>query len=215
MKDYEAEFTRLLQEIRAGSQEAARIFVEEYGEHLLRVIRRKLQKNLRPKFDSCDFLQDVFASFFHAPPSPDTFATPEAFLKYLTMMASNKVNEVTRHCTATQRGNVGQEQSMSAAPFAIMHLAQGPTPSEVFIAEETKQRMEQSAPGGNNQQILELLRLGYNQEEIAERLGLSRKTVYRLVRRLLARFGNDPRRPPFPACANPEAESDSRDSEPH
>ena len=62
-KDH-GEFALLMQSVREGSQEAARTLFERYGPHIRRVVRRKLHQKLRPQFDSVDFVQDVWASFF-------------------------------------------------------------------------------------------------------------------------------------------------------
>src|SRR5262249_14283511 len=67
MVDSQQELRGLMERIRAGSQEAARELCDRYGSHILRVVRRKLDKKLRSKFDSVDFLQSVWTSFFVNP----------------------------------------------------------------------------------------------------------------------------------------------------
>src|SRR5262249_36628315 len=84
------DFTALMQRVRSGSQDAAQQLVEQYGQHILRVIRRMLHKKLRSKFDSLDFQQDVWASFFADQPQK-TFDRPEALAAFLAKVARNKV----------------------------------------------------------------------------------------------------------------------------
>ncbi len=190
MVDHEAEFARLLREIHSGSQEAARAFVAKYGEHIQRVIRHKLEKRLRPKFDSCDFVQEVFLTFFTAPPPAEAFASPEAFMKYLAVMAQNKVGEANRQRLIFQEHNLNVEKSLegSARFAAARQPGPDPTASAVFQAKENWEQIVQSEPS-THQPILELLRQGYTQHEIADKLGLSDRTVRRLLRRLHRRFG--------------------------
>src|SRR5262245_32263571 len=47
MVDSQQELRGLMERIRAGSQEAARELCDRYGSHILRVVRRKLDKKLR------------------------------------------------------------------------------------------------------------------------------------------------------------------------
>src|SRR5438093_3787651 len=64
MAGTQGEFTALMERVRRGSNGAAEELVARYGAHILRVVRAKLSKKLRPKFDSADFVQSVWASFF-------------------------------------------------------------------------------------------------------------------------------------------------------
>src|SRR5437870_4945509 len=41
------EFKNLMQRVRDGSEDAARELLDRYGEHILRVVRRKLSRELR------------------------------------------------------------------------------------------------------------------------------------------------------------------------
>src|SRR5262245_41197954 len=54
----------LLERIRAGDEVAARELLARYEAQVRLVVRRQLPKLLRSRFDSLDFLQSVWASFF-------------------------------------------------------------------------------------------------------------------------------------------------------
>ena len=62
-----SEFRDAIDQICSGSEEAAWNFIETYGPHIQRVVRRRLHQSLRSKFDSVDFVQMVWASFFADP----------------------------------------------------------------------------------------------------------------------------------------------------
>lgn len=191
MLTQEQEFKDLLQEIQQGSQDAAHTFLDRYGEHILRVIRRRLDRKLRSKFDSCDFLQDVLASFFHHPPPPEAFAGPEALFRYLTIMARNKVIDVVRGRMQMQKHNVNRENSLDGSAKIQAALVHGPepTPSEVAVADEQWHGMLKGQPA-HYQEILKMRRQGHTYGDIAAALHLSPKMVQRLLDKLWPRFAS-------------------------
>jgi RNA polymerase sigma factor (sigma-70 family) len=185
------EFQRLLGEIQGGSEEAAQQFLDRYGEAVLRVIRRRLDPRMRSKFDSTDFVQDVWASFFRSPPPPDAFTGPESLFRYLTTLARNKVVDGVRQRLVYQKYNLNRElpQEDAASDQLAREIGRQPTPSQVFVAKEQWER----ATRGRTQlqlRILGMLRDGHTHEDIALALGLSDKMVQRLVRKLSARLNS-------------------------
>jgi RNA polymerase sigma factor (sigma-70 family) len=189
MEDFEQEFRELLREINAGSEDAARRFLDQYGGYIIAVVRKKLHKKLRSKFDSQDFLQDVCASFFKEPPSAETFKDVKGLLNYLAKMARAKVFVTARQRLAHQRHNVNRERSLdgSACVQASATPGSDPTPSRVAVMREELQRAEEelSVP---LQMTLRLLRLGYTHEEIARLLDTNVRQVGRYVQELRTRF---------------------------
>src|SRR5947209_4307143 len=105
MSDDDQEFQALIQRLREGDAEAARTVYERYGEDIIRVVRRRLSRKLRSKFDSLDFVQDVWASFFARRPPENIFASPEALFAFLARVAQHKVIEATRQRLQTQKYN--------------------------------------------------------------------------------------------------------------
>src|SRR5262249_7566398 len=59
------EISGFITRIRAGDEEAARELLQRYEAKVRLVVRRQLPKLLRSRFDSLDFLQSVWGSFFH------------------------------------------------------------------------------------------------------------------------------------------------------
>ena len=55
----------LLARIKNGDEEAARELLSRYESKVRLVVRRQLPRLLRSRFDSIDFLQSVWGSFFH------------------------------------------------------------------------------------------------------------------------------------------------------
>src|SRR5262245_27253345 len=90
MPDKADSFRTLMTRARDGSQQAARELFERYGQRLLDAIRRRLRHPLRTRFDSADFAQDVWASFFTGALERH-FDNADELLAYLARMAKNKV----------------------------------------------------------------------------------------------------------------------------
>jgi hypothetical protein len=76
-------FQELLREAQQGSKEAAKELYETYVKYVLRCVRQRMYHKLRPRFDSQDFVQQVWASFFVGDAKLPDFETPEelAFLR--------------------------------------------------------------------------------------------------------------------------------------
>jgi RNA polymerase sigma factor (sigma-70 family) len=185
MTDSKQEFQQLLEGVREGDDDAARALVERYGPHVLRVVRRKLDKRLRSKFDSADFLQAVWASFFAIPDQKFTFNESGALVAFLVTLARNKVVEAVRQRLQTQKHDVHREESLDApGPHEEAHLpGREPTPSAIAIAREEWQRVLQKQPA-HYQCILHSRREGQSPRQIAEELGVSERTVRRVIRKL-------------------------------
>jgi RNA polymerase sigma-70 factor (ECF subfamily) len=184
MQQQPEEFTSLMQRIRAGSEGAARLLVEQYGHHILRVVRRMLHKKLRSKFDSADFQQDVWASFFANQPQT-TFDHPKALAAFLAKVARNKVLMAHRTRCRFQRHNVNREHSLdgSAAFQAEKVTGREPTPSQLAVAQEKWEQLLEGQPP-RHQRILTLVRQGYTQQQIAQELGVDERTVRRVIRKV-------------------------------
>jgi len=189
MRDYEQEFKELLREISTGSEEAARKFLEEYGGYIIAVVRRRLHKKLRSKFDSQDFLQDVCMSFFREPPPPEVFADTQAFLSYLAKLARDKVFATSRQRLGRQGRNVNRENSLegSACVEAAAKAGKDPTPSRLALVKDQLALADEelSVPV---RMTLRLLRLGHTQDEIAHLLDTNVRQVRRYLEVLRERF---------------------------
>jgi RNA polymerase sigma factor (sigma-70 family) len=177
-------FYDLLQGIKEGSEDAARQFLAKYGQYIRHVVRRHMMQKLRAKFDSEDFLQDVCASFFSHPPSPERFSDPAALLGFLGKITRNKVTDAARQRLA-QRCDINRENSLDgSAEFAVENLrAADPTPSEAVAEGESWEALVRGGHS-NQKKLLYMLRNGYTQEEVARVLGLSVRQVQRLLQKL-------------------------------
>src|SRR5262249_16320651 len=73
----------LLARARGGCQEAAAELVRQYSKPMQVVVRRRLDQRLRSAFDSLDFVQDAWKSFFRTVIHEETFTDPQRFVGFL------------------------------------------------------------------------------------------------------------------------------------
>jgi RNA polymerase sigma-70 factor (ECF subfamily) len=172
----------LLRRVIGGSPEAAERFCRDYQPTIRRVVRRRLPQRLRARYDSLDFVNDVWLSFFSKPPADAKFEDPEELTRYLAQIARNKINEVQRRARSPKEDQ-DREQPLNARPDDQPLPAADPTPSQIVGAEDEFHKMCRDRRP-IDQQILQLLRQGHSYREIANALNTHEKTIWRLVRRL-------------------------------
>jgi RNA polymerase sigma factor (sigma-70 family) len=182
-----AAFGELLERARSGSDEAAWDLVEAYGPYVLRTIRRTLSRELRGKFDSEDFAQAVWASFFSSPEQLNGVTEPQQLVGLLATMARNKVIDEMRRRFQTQKYAVRREQPLADLPDAPRKLAsREPTPSQFAMARERWVQLIHEQPE-QHRQVVRLKLMGRTHRAIAEQLGISERTVKRVLDRLTER----------------------------
>jgi RNA polymerase sigma-70 factor (ECF subfamily) len=184
------EFERLMERIRSGCQEAAREMFERYSQHIQRIVRHQLSKRLRSQFDSLDFTQDAWASFFHVPAERYTFKTPEELVGFLSGIAYHKVVDVCRQRLQTAkyaRHEVQQLRPQTDEDNGNEPPMRSPSPSQVAIAEERWELLLKDQPP-QVRRALEMLRLGHTHREVADCLGVPTKMIQRLLQDLSRRL---------------------------
>ena len=173
----------LLARIKNGDEEAARELLSRYESKVRLVVRRQLPRLLRSRFDSIDFLQSVWGSFFHRiQTESNDLNEEENLIAFLAWAARNKVIDEYRRA-ATQKQNIHREESIENRGDRETTLASGDTPSELAQARETFDRLSRLLPE-DRRVILELKAAGYSCGEIGDRLGLSERTVQRVLEEL-------------------------------
>ncbi len=184
MSDIE-EMKALLQQVAEGSNLAMEQLDAKYGEQIRRVVRAQLPRALRSKFDSLDFVQDVWMSFLAQPLDADRFDTPNGLAMFLNRMARNKVVDVVKQRLMTQKHNVNREVRIVTGPDEPTNLPANhdPTASQWMMAEERWQHLLAEQPPAYQRMLL-MLREGHTHAEIAEQLRVSTKLVQRVVKRI-------------------------------
>ena len=179
---------KLLQDLQGGSEAAADEFLRRFGPVVFRIVRRRLGAR-SPRFDSADVAQAVWASFFSNREKLKEFADADAMLRYLAGMAVNKVRKVNHDHFLVQKRAAAREQSIETREHGRVDepYARDPSPSQRAIADETWERLLAETPQ-SQQHILYLRLEGKSQEEIAALLGLSVRTISRIMTRMRERI---------------------------
>jgi RNA polymerase sigma factor (sigma-70 family) len=162
------DFVTLMARVVAHSEVAAQELLERYEPYLLRAIRRKLHKKIRPKFDSLDFAQDVWASFFADLPEDHTFKSPKDLAAFLTTVAQSKVIDAVRQRLKRQKYNVNREESLDDSDQLDKEslVARQQSPVEILVGKEDWEEFLKKHPLAY-QRIFVLLRKGKTSQEIA------------------------------------------------
>jgi RNA polymerase sigma-70 factor (ECF subfamily) len=176
----------LLARIKDGDEGAARELLTRYESKVRLVVRRQLPRLLRSRFDSVDFLQSVWGSFFHKiRTGPNDLQDEQNLITFLAWAARNKVIDQYRRA-ATQKQDIKREERLEMGGEGDERLASGDTPSQVALAHEIYDRLRDLLPA-DRRIILELKAAGYSCREIGDRLGVSERTVQRVLEDLKGR----------------------------
>src|SRR3954447_3283572 len=136
----------LLARIKDGDEGAARELLTRYESKVRLVVRRQLPRLLRSRFDSIDFLQSVWGSFFRRiKAGPNDLAEEENLIAFLAWAARNKVIDEYRRA-ASQKQDIHRESPLHADQGADQETAAGETPSQLAQARELYDRLHDMLP---------------------------------------------------------------------
>lgn len=173
--------------IRDGSQDAVWELVSTYGSYVERVIRRRLSHGLRSKYDTGDFIQAVWASFFLDRDRFDRFKDADELVGFLIGIARNKLLQESRRRYGTLKSDVRREESLDDARQREdgAFVGRDASPSQWAIARERwASIMNGQTP--QHQRVIELRIAGATFEEIGRQLAINEKTARRVIERLVA-----------------------------
>ncbi|MDA1014625.1 MAG: sigma-70 family RNA polymerase sigma factor [Planctomycetota bacterium] len=179
------EFTGLLKRVGQGVEEAERELLQRCGPLILRIVRRRLNRELRSQFDSDDFVQSVWQAFFEHRSAVMRFDGQESLVAFLARIASNKIIDACRRRLRKSAEYANRECSLENPNLDSHVLATSdPTPSEVVMAAE---RLDNLVENAGERQMLRLRATGKRFGEIAAELGVSERTVRRVFDKLKKR----------------------------
>lgn len=184
-------FRSLVQRARAGDDDAAAELLRAFEPEVRTMVRVRLPRLLRPQFDSLDFVQAVWKSVVSAWDQPDhDFENAGHFRGFLAGVAQNKVFAEYRRRTRTRKYDLGREEPINFERKGGRQqqalIADDPTPSEEA---QLHDRVEWLAAGRPREtRVVELLQQGSTQEEISALLGVSDRTVRRIIEGFKARW---------------------------
>jgi RNA polymerase sigma factor (sigma-70 family) len=184
----EGELRQFLARIRDGDEDAARELLLRYEAKVRLVVRRQLPRLLRSRFDSQDFVQSIWGSFFRRIKSSATELDGiENLIGFLARAARNKVIDEYRRASSAKQ-DVRREESMWEGIEPRELVDGSDAPFEVAEASEAFGRLRELLPEGRRA-VLDLKAEGLTTVEIATRLGMGERTVRRVIEDLRRRAG--------------------------
>src|SRR5262245_45152839 len=180
----------LLDQLRAGSNEAATEVFNRFACQILALARRQLHAALRPKLDPEDVLQSVFRSLFTRQ-REGRFAIEnwESLWGILMVMTLRKCGRRVQFYRAERR-DARRETKWDADLEKEGHegmFARDPTPSEVAMLVDLVAQLMRSLPE-EDRTVLTLHLQGYTIAEIKAQTGRAMRTVRRILERVRARL---------------------------
>jgi RNA polymerase sigma factor (sigma-70 family) len=171
--------THWVRQIEAGNNDAAQRLWEHYFSRLIGLARSRLQTVPRRIADEEDVVLSVLDSFFRdvrhgrLPRLSDR----NDLWKVLVLMTAQKSLNLIRHQRAEKRGGLraaaGEELDLEAV------LGKEPTPEFAAEVADEFRRLLDTLEGEDLRRIALLKMEGYENEEIADRLGCALRTVER------------------------------------
>lgn len=173
----------LLEKLCNGDAAAAERVFTEYEPYLRMVVRRMLPANLRPKFDSVDVVNSVWADLLQGFRDAGWKFKDAGHLRAFLVKATRNrfLDRVRRHKSAVAA------ELRPDVPFLEGIQGSDPRPSEIAQANDLWDRMLRLCPD-NHRPLLLLKREGCSLDDIAARTGYHpssvRRIFYDLARKL-------------------------------
>jgi RNA polymerase sigma-70 factor (ECF subfamily) len=188
----EGSFTKLMERVRGGDQDAAAELVRLYEPAIRRAVRFRLtDSHMRGALDSQDLCQSVLTSFFvRAASGQYDLNQPEDLQKLLIAMARNKLRFQVRKEHAQRRDRRRVEAGVEPGDMA----GGAGTPSRQVSAREMLQEVHKRL-SEEERQLVEWRNQGLEWEDIAGRIQGSaealRKKFARALDRVAVELGVD------------------------
>ena len=189
MSDKHTELQVLLDRVRQGDEDAARELLQLFEPHVRRVVRLRLPHALRSKFDSMDFVQSVWGSFFaHLNRGEIDFESRGQLCNFLVSAAQAKVDYESRRRLRAGKFDVHKERQIEQDAENPIFTSPDPRPSQVAVAHDLLENAMRGRPP-IHQQILRLRSQGYTFVEIAAQVGIDERSARRIVQGIEEQLG--------------------------
>jgi RNA polymerase sigma-70 factor (ECF subfamily) len=189
---HDDEFTHLMERARSGDAVAIRDFLSRFEREVRMMVRARLPRKLRPRYDSVDFVQAVWQSFFSDLQSnPREFENPDHLRAFLAGVVRNKVLEQHRRLTRTEKCDLSREERLYVrrGDREVLRevVSPDPSPSETAQAGDCLELLI-AGRSQRDVEVLTLRRQGLTFEEIGARMGMNERSVRRLIESIRSRM---------------------------
>jgi RNA polymerase sigma factor (sigma-70 family) len=191
MDSFQDSVTAWIGDLKDGQDSASRKIWERYFERLVRVASRQLGSAPRRIADEEDVAVSVFNTLCKGAAEGrfDKLQDRDDLWKLLTAIAGMKTVDQIRRQTAKKRGgeDVRGESIIAGAGASQIggfdqFIHEEPTPEFLALMDEQQQAMFRALPDDSQRNVARLRFEGYSNEEIAEQLGTSLRSVERKLK---------------------------------
>jgi RNA polymerase sigma-70 factor (ECF subfamily) len=179
------DFTDLMARAKTGEPAAIQDFLSRFEREVRMMVRARLPRRLRTQFDSADFVQAVWQSFFSdLQQSPRAFENIDHLRAFLAGVVRNKVREQHRRLTRTEKYDLSREERLYVrrGDHDVLRdvVSTDPSPSDRAQAGD---RLKQLTAGRSEREVevLTLRQEGLTLVEIAVRTGMNERSVRRVI----------------------------------
>ena len=184
----------LIAGLRDGDSRHQLAFWEQYGPLLHQVAEKNLSPGLRRRLGPEDVVQSACRTFLRrAQVGQFQLADTDALWRLLCVITLTKIREQARFHLRQKRGL--QQEAHAHVPQGSDSIswdvaAPQPTPSEaIAFADQLEQLL--SSFDEEERQIVDLKLQDFTQEEIAEKMACSERTVRRILKRVQSRLARE------------------------
>ncbi len=185
--DSELSPTQLIERWKQGDQYAAQLLFERYASRLAELAASRMERRIGRRVNGEDVVQSAFSSFFQRTADNKLQINNARDLWNLLVTITIAKTRSTAREHRAQKRTVEAEVSAPQSAWLAQELAQEPSPSEAAILVEQIELVTRDLPE-KHQEILSLRMAGHMRTEIAEIMGLSRQTIYRVLSLIEQRF---------------------------
>ncbi len=174
-------FDDLLIRCRRGDSEAVSVLVRQYSSRLMAVAGNLLSAQVRRRVDHEDIVQSALFTFFRRVEQGEfDIRDPEDIWRLLVTITVRKAQTQGRRHSAEQRAPARE----ASATWLVAAMSREPGPVEAIVLSEIVEDLTRWLEQEKYGEILERILRGEAKADIARDLGLSKRTVDRVLFRI-------------------------------
>ena len=177
-------FQQVMELLKSGDNASAELVFKRYARRLIGLAASRLPAPVRTKEDPEDAVQSAFKSFFARQKKgefqPEDWDELSTLLTYLTVCKVDR--RIRKHLAAKRdvRKETAPAANEDGDTSGFQATAPDPTPAEAAMVSDTLQELMKGLDP-SDQQILTMRLQGHTTAEIADEVGLSERTVFRVL----------------------------------
>lgn len=188
---HDDETVELVDRWRGGDQDAATELYERYFDRLMQIVAGHVMQTYRKQVEPEDVVQSAFGTVFRRMKNGSfSFKSDGDVWKLLVTVVLNKLRNRVRYLNAERRDI--RREIRGEADFDGVLAAQLSTPPGIREAMEfaslVRDVFEFAMISDHEKELLQLRLEGHSQQEIAEKLGVTDRTIRRMMERIRERM---------------------------